>query len=231
MTWRSSSGSRSTASWKAAHSSSVSGLPDPSATWASRLAGVGPVGVVVGPEPLGAVVAAGQVDQLPADLGRRQVVEVPDALGPDLGQAPVQPHEGGLEQVVGLLPAPDVRVAPEHGTGQGHEPPLGQRDQPVTGRAVAGPEPVRAGRPPRWSGPSPRPPWCPGPDPGGRRHLTAATMGRAAPASRLALDVEFSDLPGEPMSGRCPPGAIGSRILLRGGGRRRRRRPPPDGLN
>ena len=138
MTCRSSSGSRSTASWKVAHSSSVSG---PVGELRQPLAGVGPVGVVVGPEPLGAAMAARQVDQLAADLGGGEVVEVAHVLGPDHGQAAVQAHQGGLEQVVGLLPAADVGVATEHRPGQGHEPPLGQRDQPLAGRVVAGPEP------------------------------------------------------------------------------------------
>jgi hypothetical protein len=106
-------------------------------------AGVGPVGVVVGTDALGSVIASGQVDQLPANLGRRQIVEGGLVLGPDDGQAPVQPDQGGLEEVVGLLPAPHVRIATEHRTGQGHEPPLGQGDQPIAGRVVARPQPVQ----------------------------------------------------------------------------------------
>ena len=110
MTSRSCSGSRSTASWNAVHSSSDSGRPVSLDDLVQPLAGVGAVGVMAGAYPLRSMVAAGQVDQLPANLGRRQVVEVRHVLGTNLGETPMQPDEGRLEQVVGFLPAPDVGI-------------------------------------------------------------------------------------------------------------------------
>jgi hypothetical protein len=56
------------------------------------------------------MVTAGQVDQLAANLGGRKVVKVRHILGTDLVETPMQPDEGRLEQVVGLLPAPDVGI-------------------------------------------------------------------------------------------------------------------------
>src|SRR5208337_1982694 len=191
-------------------------------------AGVGPVGVVVGPEPLGTVVAAGQVDQLPADLGRRQVVEVPDTLGPDLGQAPVEPHEGGLEQVVGLLPPPDVREAPQHGAGQGHEPRLGQRDQLVTGQAVASAEPVEQVARLSVLAHGPAPSGDPAPFSGGLYYLIASP--RAGQPRHLGSNRSSNlILPSDPMD-RLSTGAVRSRILPRDGATASSRSPGPRGL-
>ena len=153
MTWRSSSGSRSTASWNAAHSSSDSGLPASSATWASRPPGSVAVGVVVGPEPLGSVVAAGQVDQLPADLGRRQVVEV--ARRPRAGPGP------GCGGAGRGRPGAGRRSPPSAGRGDSDGASARAR---ATNRpwasAISGRGPNRrppgadpAVRAPRWSGP------------------------------------------------------------------------------
>ena len=71
---------------------------------------VGAAGLVVCADSFGALVAAGEVNELAADLDGCQVVEVRYVLGTDLAQTAVQAEEGCLEEVIRLFPATDVGV-------------------------------------------------------------------------------------------------------------------------
>jgi hypothetical protein len=81
---------------------------------------------VVGPNTLGAVIAPCQADQLATDLGRHQVVEVGHILGPDDGQAPMQRMRAAWNRSSVSSRRRTWGLTPEHGAGQGHEPPMGQ---------------------------------------------------------------------------------------------------------
>src|SRR5262249_23109508 len=79
---------------------------------------------------------------LAADLEGGQAEVLADGAGGRILQGAAEPQGGVLEDVVGLLPAPDARVALEHLAGEPGEPLAGGRDQLVAGRRGPGPEPV-----------------------------------------------------------------------------------------
>ena len=89
--------------------------------------------VVMAAEPLGSVVPARQVDEDTADLGRRQVVEVPGGLGLDGLQGAVEPGDRFHEHVVGLFPAMDLGVTAKHLPRQTAQPLAGMFDEPLAG--------------------------------------------------------------------------------------------------
>jgi hypothetical protein len=81
---------------------------------------------------------AGQVEQLAADVQGRQVDEVPHALrlrGPHGVQ---QPHQGALQHIVGVRPAPHVGEAAQHRAGQALQPVADAAQQGIGGRPLAG---------------------------------------------------------------------------------------------
>src|SRR5262249_59375052 len=86
--------------------------------------------------PGGAKVVASQVDQLAANLGGGQAVEVAQGRRANLVQGPVEPQAGALEDVVGLLPALQPAVTFEHASRQLGEAPAGPLKQLLAGRLV-----------------------------------------------------------------------------------------------
>src|SRR5262249_17484606 len=69
---------------------------------------------VVGAVAARAVVVLGEVEQFAANVQGGDAEEVRRAGRPDLSERPVQSHGGVLQDVIGLFPAPDARVALEH---------------------------------------------------------------------------------------------------------------------
>jgi hypothetical protein len=72
--------------------------------------GAGAIGDVMTPQPLGAAVVPGHVDQLPADPRHRRHQELLGRSRLDLTRGPMQPQHGLVQHVVGLFPSSGVRV-------------------------------------------------------------------------------------------------------------------------
>ena len=89
-------------------------------------------------------VVASQVYQRTTDLRGGEAKQLRHGFRLDLGKGPVKTHQGNLQDIIGLLPSPQSWVAPEHFSGQTHEPFAGMLDQRISGVFVAGPEQVQA---------------------------------------------------------------------------------------
>ena len=99
---------------------------------------------VVGADPLGAVIVPRQVDQLAANLDRGQIEEARGDSGVMSFKAATEPQGGVLQDVVGLFPAGDAGIGPEHLPREPDEPVAGEAQELTPGRFVPGPQPVEA---------------------------------------------------------------------------------------
>jgi len=100
---------------------------------ASLVVGGKAVGVVVGADALGAEVLLGQIEEFAAHLQGGEVEEMPDRFNLHLRQGPVQPDHGVLENIVGLFPAAQGRIAPEHRPGEFQQAFAGVGEKGVLG--------------------------------------------------------------------------------------------------
>jgi hypothetical protein len=87
------------------------------------------IGVMVGGVALGTEVVFLEVEQFPADHFAGKVKEMPDRLQLHVGQREMQPEQGVLKDVVGLLPAAERGIAVKHLPGELQEPAAGVFDQ------------------------------------------------------------------------------------------------------
>ena len=85
----------------------------------------------------------GQVEKLPPNLQRRQVVKVPERIRRHVGQGTVKPEHGVLQHVIGLLPALNQRIAPQHSPGEQPQSLAGMADEFGAGMIVAVPHQVQ----------------------------------------------------------------------------------------
>jgi hypothetical protein len=93
-------------------------------------------------QPLGSVIAAGQVQQYVSNLGCRKVVEVPRRLGLDGLQGAVQLGNRRSEHVVGLFPTMNLGKTPQHFPRQPPQPLAGVLDEPLPRGLIACPHEV-----------------------------------------------------------------------------------------
>ena len=89
----------------------------------------------------GAGVLSREIDQLAMQLRRRQRHDRPRRGGVELAERAVQPQRRVLKDVVGVVPAADVRKPAEHPVGQAAQAAGAELDDPVAGGEVAGGQP------------------------------------------------------------------------------------------
>jgi hypothetical protein len=91
------------------------------------------VGVVIRPFAFWPEVVPAQIVEFPANLDASKVEKMRNRLDPHILECPVEPHHCVLENIVGGLPTPQVRVAPKRSPGEPKQPLARMVDECVMG--------------------------------------------------------------------------------------------------